>query len=467
LADYSRRKFVDGRGIRLPTVVVRAGAPNAATTSCFSSIVREPLKGVDITLPIDANVLHACTGYRAAVEGILKIHDADSDKVDRILGFDRTVFLPSSAISLAQLADAMYSIVDKNSKGKLGNIKYEVNDFLSNVIGGFPTMIDSKRALDLGAPPTPDVETLIREYIEDFNTDLLPGLTLNLTSGTIDTKMNFFQNATATVALVTGGGSGIGRAVAVRLAKGGWGGVTGKGVDSNNNPCSIGIILAGRRVDPLKETEILCKSAASDAGLNLKTLVISTDVSKEFQVDSMFSKIENHFGRIDLLFNNAGINIPVKSVEEIDAKDWNKVIDVNLTASWLCARGAMKIMARQHPRGGRIINNGSISADRPRPLAAPYTASKHAVLGLTKTIALDGRKFDIACGQIDFGNVTSALTSKMATGMPQADGSIKPEPTFNIEDASQAVHTMASLPLGANILSMTIMATKMPFVGRG
>jgi len=184
--------------------------------------------------------------------------------------------------------------------------------------------------------------------------------------------------------------------------------------------------------------------------------------------------IASRFSRLDLLFNNAGINIGPASVETIDSSDFQRVLDTNVTACWRMAKAAMQMMSIQHPQGGRIINNGSISAYSPRPGSAPYTASKHAVLGLTKSIALDGRKFNVACGQIDFGNVSSDMTKSvggskfsMSSGMPQANGTVMPEPTFSVDDAANAVFAMAALPLGANVLNMTVMASGMPFVGRG
>ena len=453
LADYARRGFVDGRGVRLPTVVVRAGAPNAATTSCFSGIIREPMNGVDAEMPISASVLHACTGYRAAVAGILAVHDAMPDQIETLLGFDRTVFLPSRAMSLSQLHEAMTAIVVNPEK--LGKVSYATNEFLSQVVGGFPTRIDASRALALGAPPTPDLETLVREYCEDFpsavQVDLKP------VAAVID-LVSVFANQNGAVALITGGGSGIGRAVAIRLAKGGWGGATGKGAHV------VGIVLVGRTQATLEETETLCQAAAKD-GVTLHTLVVPTDVNLERDVNELFAAVERTFGRLDLLFNNAGINMSPTTIQDVTITDWKRIMDTNVTACWMCARGAMKIMAKNG--GGRIINNGSVSADRPRPGAAPYTASKHAVHGLTKSISLDGRSIGVACGQVDFGNVASALTANMSTGMPQADWSLKREPTFSVTDAAETVHTMAALPLSANILSMTVMATSMPFIGRG
>lgn len=245
------------------------------------------------------------------------------------------------------------------------------------------------------------------------------------------------------IALVTGAGSGIGRESAGALADAGF-----------------HVVLTGRRQSALDETVELFN--ASDA-----TTVITCDVSDEASVDALFKAIQDKHGRLDVLFNNAGNNVPPMPIDELSVAQWRTVIDVNLTGAFLAARGAFALMRKQNPQGGRIINNGSISAAAPRPGSVPYTVSKHAISGLTKTLALDGRPFDIACGQIDIGNTASAMTDAMATGVPQADGSIKPEPTMDTKHVAEAVVNMASLPLSANVLNMTIMATKMPLVGRG
>ncbi len=245
------------------------------------------------------------------------------------------------------------------------------------------------------------------------------------------------------IALVTGAGSGIGRESAGALADAGF-----------------HVVLTGRRQSALDETVELFN--ASDA-----TTVITCDVSDEASVDALFKAIQDKHGRLDILFNNAGNNVPPMPIDELSVAQWRTVIDVNLTGAFLAARGAFALMRKQNPQGGRIINNGSISAAAPRPGSVPYTVSKHAISGLTKTLALDGRPFDIACGQIDIGNTASAMTDAMATGVPQADGSIKPEPTMDTKHVAEAVVNMASLPLSANVLNMTIMATKMPLVGRG
>jgi NAD(P)-dependent dehydrogenase (short-subunit alcohol dehydrogenase family) len=246
------------------------------------------------------------------------------------------------------------------------------------------------------------------------------------------------------VALVTGAGSGIGRAVALALLQDGY-----------------AVALAGRRPEPLQETVAQAEAVAP------RTLAVPTDVSDPESVHNLFGKIEQTFGRLDLLFNNAGINVPAVPLEDLTAQQWRSVIDINLTGAFLCTQEAFRLMKRQTPRGGRIINNGSISAHAPRPNSAPYTASKHAITGLTKSTALDGRKYDIACGQIDIGNAETEMAAKMKAGVPQANGAIAVEPTMDVDCVSRAVLYMASLPLEANVLFLTVMATKMPLVGRG
>jgi NAD(P)-dependent dehydrogenase (short-subunit alcohol dehydrogenase family) len=247
------------------------------------------------------------------------------------------------------------------------------------------------------------------------------------------------------VALVTGAGSGIGKAVATTLVAAGW-----------------NTVFTGRRLDRLEEAA----KAAESAG-TAKAVAIACDVTKADQVDELFAKIEQQFGRLDLLFNNAGMGAKGAMIDEIPVEVWKEVVDVNLTGSFLCARGAFRMMRNQKPQGGRIINNGSISAHAPRPGTVPYTATKHAITGLTKTLALDGRPFDIACGQIDIGNALTDLAAPMASGVPQADGSMRAEAVMDVQHVANAVLHMASLPLDANVLFMTVMATKMPFVGRG
>jgi NAD(P)-dependent dehydrogenase (short-subunit alcohol dehydrogenase family) len=246
------------------------------------------------------------------------------------------------------------------------------------------------------------------------------------------------------IALVTGAGSGIGRAVSLALQSAGY-----------------SIVLAGRRADQLDRTAAM---AHPDGG---EVLAVPADVGDPQAVTALFARAKEAFGRLDLLFNNAGVGAPGIPMEDLTYDQWNAVVRVNLTGAFLCAQQAIRIMKAQSPRGGRIINNGSISAHAPRPNSAPYTATKHAITGLTKCISLDGRPYDIACGQIDIGNAATELTARMASGVPQADGSRKPEPVMDVRHVADAVLYMANLPLGANVQFMTIMATNMPFVGRG
>ncbi len=220
-------------------------------------------------------------------------------------------------------------------------------------------------------------------------------------------------------------------------------------------------MLAGRRKAELDRT---ATAAAPTGG---RTLAIPTDVSQPDAVRTLFARIKDAFGRLDLLFNNAGMGAPGIPIEDLTFEQWNAVVGVNLTGAFLCAQQAIKMMKAQDPRGGRIINNGSISAHAPRPNSAPYTATKHAITGLTKSISLDGRNYDIACGQIDIGNAATDLTEKMPTGVPQANGSVMPEPTMELRHVADAVLYMANLPLDTNVQFMTVMATRMPFVGRG
>jgi NAD(P)-dependent dehydrogenase (short-subunit alcohol dehydrogenase family) len=252
------------------------------------------------------------------------------------------------------------------------------------------------------------------------------------------------MGASDKVAVVTGAGTGIGRQVALALLREGY-----------------AVALAGRRAEPLNETEEMAGAAGSRA------LAVATDVSDPASVSALFAKTSEAFGRLDLLFNNAGIGAPPVPMEELTYEQWTAVVDINLTGAFLCTQEAIRLMKAQTPRGGRIINNGSISAHVPRPYSAPYTATKHAITGLTKSTALDGRKHDIACGQIDIGNAATEMTARMKEGVPQADGSNAVEPTMDAEHVAQAVVHMAGLPLDANVQFMTIMATKMPFIGRG
>jgi NAD(P)-dependent dehydrogenase (short-subunit alcohol dehydrogenase family) len=248
----------------------------------------------------------------------------------------------------------------------------------------------------------------------------------------------------AKVAIVTGAGTGIGRATALALLRDGY-----------------RVVLAGRRREPLAQVVAEAGPASSRA------LVVPADVSDPESVRALFARTKDAFGRLDLLFNNAGTNVPGVLLEELTVEQWKKVVDTNLTGAFLCTQEAFRIMKDQDPRGGRIINNGSVSAHSPRPNSAPYTSTKHAITGLTKSTALDGRKYDIACGQIDIGNAMTPLAARLAKGVLQANGTTVPEPMIDVEHVANTVVHMASLPLDANILSVTVMATKMPFVGRG
>lgn len=242
------------------------------------------------------------------------------------------------------------------------------------------------------------------------------------------------------VALVTGGGSGIGKACAVRLAENGY-----------------TVVVTGRRQEALDDTVTAMGSGHG----------FVCDVTDAAQVDALYAQITDRLGRLDVLFNNAGNNVPAAPIGDIPPEDFLKVMNVNLYGAFLCARGAFNVMRAQDPQGGRIINNGSISAAVPRPGSAPYTSSKHAITGMTRSISLDGRPFNIACGQIDIGNTASEMTSKMSGGVPQADGSMKPEPVMGVDNVANTVLHMADLPLEANIQFVTVMATTMPFIGRG
>jgi NAD(P)-dependent dehydrogenase (short-subunit alcohol dehydrogenase family) len=244
------------------------------------------------------------------------------------------------------------------------------------------------------------------------------------------------------IALVTGAGSGIGRAVALGMAHEGY-----------------AVVLAGRRRDALEHT-----ARQVPAG---RTLVVPTDVTRPDSVHELFERTVSEFGRLDVLFNNAGVSAPGVLLEDLTFDQWRTVVETNLTGPFLCTQAAFRIMKAQTPRGGRIINNGSISAAAPRPNSAPYTATKHAITGLTKSTSLDGRKYDIACGQIDIGNAATDMTASMSKGVPQANGTIAPEPTLDVAHVVRAVLYMASLPLEANVQFLTVMATKMPLIGRG
>ena len=244
-------------------------------------------------------------------------------------------------------------------------------------------------------------------------------------------------------AVVTGAGTGIGRAAALALLGDGF-----------------RVALVGRRKEPLEKT-------AADSGAADRALVLPSDVTRPDDVKAAFGRVKEAWGRLDVLFNNAGTNAPAVPFEDLTFEQWKAVVDVNLTGMFLCAQQAVRLMKSQTPRGGRIINNGSISAHTPRPFSAPYTATKHAVTGLTKSLSLDGREFDIACGQIDIGNAATEMTARMTQGVPQADGTLKAEPRMDVAHVGSAVLYMARLPLDANVLFMTVTANKMPFVGRG
>ena len=246
------------------------------------------------------------------------------------------------------------------------------------------------------------------------------------------------------VAAVTGAGTGIGKSSVLHLLRSGY-----------------SVALAGRRIEPLEETISEANVAPG------KAVAVSTDVSNQDSILHFFEVIKEKFGRLDVLFNNAGIGAPRMPFEDLPIQDWKNVVDTNLTGSFLCAQEAIKIMKSQNPMGGRIINNGSISAYAPRPDAGAYTATKHAITGLTKQISLDGRKYNIACSQVDVGNAATPMTQRMQNGVPQANGDVIPEPTFDVEQVGETVLYISNLPLDANVQNVTIMATQMPYVGRG
>ncbi len=251
-------------------------------------------------------------------------------------------------------------------------------------------------------------------------------------------------NVTSRIAIVTGAGTGIGKRTSLLLLEAGY-----------------SVVLAGRRVEPLEQT-------VQEAGVpNSRTLVMSTDVSDPEAVSSLFAATEDKFGRLDVLFNNAGMGAPAVPLEDLSYEQWRTVLDICVTGTFLCTQHAFRIMKQQNPRGGRIINNGSISAHTPRPNSAPYTAAKHAITGLTKSTALDGRPFDINCGQIDIGNAATEMTDRMKNGVLQANGTVAVEPTIDVDHVAQAVLYMANLPLDVNVPFMAVMATGMPFMGRG
>ena len=252
------------------------------------------------------------------------------------------------------------------------------------------------------------------------------------------------MNGNGKVAMITGAGSGVGRACALAMLHEGY-----------------SVVLAGRRREPLEKTQ-------ADAGTDgERALAAPADVSDPVSVEALFAKTKEAFGRLDFLFNNAGVNAPGVPLEDLTFEQWRNVVDINLTGVFLCTREAFRLMKSQTPMGGRIVNNGSISAHAPRPNSAPYTSTKHAVTGLTRSTSLDGRKYDIACGQIDIGNAATDMTARMTEGVPQANGELAVEPVMDAENVARALLCMASLPLDANVQTLTVMATKMPFVGRG
>ena len=246
------------------------------------------------------------------------------------------------------------------------------------------------------------------------------------------------------IAIVTGAGTGIGRACSVALAKAGF-----------------AVVLAGRRIEPLQDVQKSIEAAGGTA------MSQTCDVADDAQVRALFDATDARFGRLDFLFNNAGLFSPNMPLEDLEVERWRSIVDVNLTGAFLCTQAAFRLMKAQSPRGGRIVNNGSISAHAPRPNSAPYTSTKHAITGLTKATSLDGRKYDIACGQIDIGTAETDLTGRKKTGVPHPDGSVRPEPLMDLDHVARAIFYMATLPLDANVQFMTVMATKMPFVGRG
>lgn len=252
------------------------------------------------------------------------------------------------------------------------------------------------------------------------------------------------NSVTHKVALVTGGGSGIGRAVALGL-----------------QAAEYSVVVSGRRAAELEKTANLSVAPGC------RIVPIPSDVSKPDSVRALFAEIRRRLGRLDIVFNNAGLSAPATPFEDISFEQWSSIVNVNLTGSFLCAQESFRLMKEQSPRGGRIINNGSISAHTPRPNSAPYTATKHAITGLTKSLSLDGRKYDIACSQIDIGNAATEMTEPMSSGVAQANGSITPEPRIDVKHVADAVLYMAGLPLDTNVQFITLMATKMPFVGRG
>lgn len=311
-----------------------------------------------------------------------------------------------------------------------------------------------ERALSFGMLEPPDWATVVREFIEDYGEKIVVarnGLGSSQkrsspTATSVEPPTKRVNSALRKVAMVTGAGSGIGQAVAVALVK--------------DFPV---VVLVGRRQDSLEDTKKKCQSVGGEG------VVMTGDVSSPIDVERIFTAVREQYGRLDLLFNNAGVNAPQVNLDEVQYADWKRVVDINLTGSFLCMQQAFRIMKAQSPQGGRIINNGSVSAQVPRPHAAPYNATKHAVSGLTKTGSLDGRGKNIAVGQIDIGNAVTNMSAQMSSsaGALQADGQKRQEPRMDVDNVVQSVLCMARLPLDANIQQMTVMATEMPLVGRG
>eukprot|EP00929_Paragymnodinium_shiwhaense_P091992 TRINITY_DN51872_c0_g1_i3.p1 TRINITY_DN51872_c0_g1~~TRINITY_DN51872_c0_g1_i3.p1 ORF type:complete len:622 (-),score=160.08 TRINITY_DN51872_c0_g1_i3:207-2072(-) len=443
--DYTRKRFVDGCSARLPTVIIRPGKPNAATTGAFSGVVREPLKGIDVVLPLERTLPHACTSTRMLVANLQRLHDADLGAPGSGL-VDRGVMLPSISVTIQMLIDALYRVVPKDWQSKLGKISDKIDPFLNGVVSKMAVKeLTHHTAAKHGLLEVPDVDTIVREYIEDHAEDCLAGLPAACAEPAAK-KPKLATTSSGKVAVVTGGGSGIGRACAIALAK-----------------CGFSrVVVTGRRRDCLDETAKLIKDAAADADV----LVMTCDVSREQDVERLFKEVEHRFGRCDLLFNNAGVVPKSVDFDTIALSDWKTCIDANVTGMFLCSRAAFGLMRRQTPQGGRIINNGSISADRPRAKMAAYTTSKHAVTGLTKQLALDGRPFSIACGQIDIGNAKSRL-AMLGSKDAAAETKAPVEPFMDLSNVARTIEYMASLPPEANALFLTVMATNMPLIGRG
>ena len=397
---------------------MRPGAPNQAVSGFFSSIIREPLNGDVAVLPVSTSVRHWHASPRAAVGFFLHAATIDGDA----LGDRRCLTMPGVSVTVAEQIEALRAVGGDEA---LGLIRREPDERVMRIVSGWPRRFDAQRALDLGFRAD-----------ESFDADRAgpcrgrarrPDRDGCLVSG---------------VALVTGAGSGIGRASAAALAEAGF-----------------TLVLAGRRPEPLG-------AAAVEVGNG--AVAITCDVRDPASVEALFVEVDERLGRLDLLFNNAGTGAPAVPLEDLSFEQWTAVVDTNLTGTFLCTQAAFRLMKRQSPRGGRIINNGSISAWVPRPQSAPYTATKHAITGLTRSTSLDGRAHDIACGQIDIGNAATEMTVPMrAQGVLQPDGSSMLEPTIDPAHVARAVVYMATLPLDANVQFMTVMATKMPFVGRG